>query len=385
VAKLSKVKKFPILFFVGAFAVIVVLSFAANRRSGLMYKLQFPLNNGVANLFTHDNYLAAACHDEQLYVWDWQNLASMPKTIRIQSDHAALLDSGRVVSVKRTNAYDVVVTDLNDGRVYKKIPVAAEGKHVQLAGNRSGRTVMMMLEEADNAGKNAPKVMLVDCNTGSLRPISELTEAQESKLTGMAVSDDGRLVALAGEKTGQGLVVLVNVEQKRMAWAEKLPDLQKIKSLLFSTDGRVIYVRGTDNTVQILDVQTGKILKRLLTKREITSTARDQNTQTLAVSADGRFMAACIGSVIFVWNCTTEKIMLRIPTGHKLVSGLAFSPDSSFLATSDACRQEKNDFKVKNASRKEKNIDSTKIDVIRINLLRREFYDMKPEFFQKAI
>jgi WD40 repeat protein len=88
--------------------------------------------------------------------------------------------------------------------------------------------------------------------------------------------------------------------------------------------------------VQILDVQTGKMLKRLLTTREIISTARNQNTQTLAVSADGRFMAAVIGTSVFVWNCGTEKMILSIPTGHKLVSGLAFSPDSSFLATSDA-------------------------------------------------
>ena len=193
----------------------------------------------------------------------------------------------------------------------------------------------MVITEEDNAGKSAPKVMLVDCNTGSLGPICELTEAQEGRLTCMVVSDDGRLVALAGEKTGQGLVVLVNVEQKRMAWAEKIPDLQRIKSLLFSTDSRTIYLRGTDNTVQILDVQTGKILKRLLTQQEIISTARNQNTQTLAVSADGRFMAACIGASVFVWNCTTEKMILRISTDHKLVSGLAFSPDSRFLATSD--------------------------------------------------
>jgi WD40 repeat protein len=312
-----------------------MLMFAANRRSGLMYKLQFPLNNGVANLLTHENYLAAACHDEKLYVWDWQDLASRPKTANIQSDHAVLLDSGRIVSVKRTNASDVVVTDLNDGRVYKKIPIAAEGKRVQLAGNRSGSTVMIMLEEADNAGKNAPRVMLVDCNIGSLRPIAELTEAKEGRLTGMAVSDDSGLVALAGEKTGQGLVVLVNVEQKRVVWTKEIPDLQKIKSSLFSTDGKVIYLRGTDNTVQILDVGTGKVLKRLLTTPEIASTAREQATQTLAVSADGRFMAACIGASVFVWNCTTEKMILRISTDHKLVSGLAFSPDSRFLATSD--------------------------------------------------
>jgi WD40 repeat protein len=335
VAKLSRIKKSPILFFVGAFAVIIVLTFAANRRSGLKNKLQFPLNNGVANLLTHDNYLTAACHDEQLYVWDWQHLTSLPKTIRIQSDHAVLLDSGGVVSVKRTNANNVVVADLNDGRAYKKIPVVAEGKRVQLAGNHSGK-ILMMITEADDTGKNAPKVTLVDVNTGSLRPICELTEAQESKLTVMAVSDDGGLLALAGEKTGQGLIVLVNVEQKRAVWAEKLPDLQKIKCALFSTDGKVIYLRGTDNTVQILDAGTGKVLKRLMTQREIASTARNQNTQTLAVSADGRLMAACIGTDVIVWNCTIEKIILRIPTGHKLVSGLAFSPDSSFLATSDA-------------------------------------------------
>jgi WD40 repeat protein len=332
----SDKKKSPILFFVGTFIAIVVLVVVVNRKSGLTYEVRFPLNNGVAYLSTLTDRLAAVCHDGKVYVWDWDNLSANPRIVDAQSDQAVLLESGRVASVRQSNARKIIVAEPDNGKVYKEIPIAAEGKQARLVVNRGGGTVVVMLTDASNGtSSGGQEVVLVDCEAGLARPIANLAEAAGDRIMGLAVSDDGDLLVLAGEKDGQGYVVLVNIEQKRVAWAVALPDIQKVRNAVFSTDDKVIYIRGTDSAVQILSTEDGSVIKKLLPLKENRSTAGDQNVQTLTVSGDGRFMAASISSGVYVWNCTTQKVVFRKGPGHKLVSGLAFSRDSKYLATSD--------------------------------------------------
>ncbi len=329
-------KRHSMLLFIACFTVVVFVMLFANWQSLLVREVRFQQNNGVAYLFTRGSYLVAVCHDGKVYVWDWDNLSAKPGIVDAQSDQAALLESGRVVSVRQSNARKIVVSELDDGKVYKEIPIAAEDKQVRLVVNRSGETVVVMLADASSGTSSGDQeVMLLDCDAGLVRPIANLAEAAEDRIMGLAVSDDGGLVVLAGEKDGQGYVVLVNMEQKRASWAQILPDLQKVRSTVFSTDGKVIYIRGTDSTVQTLNAETGSVIKKLLPVKENRSTAGDQNVQTLATSDDGRFMAASISSAVYVWDCKTQKLVFSKGPGHKVVSGLTFSPDSKFLATSD--------------------------------------------------
>jgi len=329
-------KKSPAILFGLGIAVMVVVTLIANLRSGLVRELRFPLNNGVAYVFTCESNLVGVCHDGKVYVWDWDNLSAQPGIVDAQSDQAVLLESGRVVSVRESNARKIVVAELDDGKMHKEIPIAGEGKQVRLAVNRSGSTIVVMLARTNNETKvSDQEVALADCNAGLVRPIANLAEAAGDRIMGMAISDDGGLIVLAGEKNGQGYVVLVNKEQKRVVWAKHLPDLQKVRNAVFSTDSKVIYVRGTDSAVQILSIVDGSVIKKLLPLKDNRSTAGDQNVQTLTVSSDGHFMAASISSGVYVWDCTMQKVIFRKGPGHKLVSGLAFSPDSKYLATSD--------------------------------------------------
>jgi WD40 repeat protein len=325
-------KKSPVLFFVAVFIAIVVLVVVVNRKSGLTNEVRFPLNSGVAYLSTLAGRLAAVCHDGKVYVWDWDNLAVNPKVVDAQSDQAILLESGRMASVRQTNASKIVIADLNDGKANKEIPVAGDGKQVRLVVNRSGKAVVVMLADASSGGQ---EVMQVDWEAGLVRPVANLAEASADRIMGLSVSDDGGLVVLAGEKDGKGYVALVNIEQKRVVWSKSLPDLQKVRNAVFSTDGKVIYIRGTDSAVQILSAEDGSVIKKLLPLKENRSTSGDQNVQTLTASGDGRFIAASISSGVYVWDCTTQKLVFQKGPGHKLVSSLAFSPDSKYLATSD--------------------------------------------------
>lgn len=328
-------KRPPLVLFGLGFVVVLLLAFIANWRSALVSEVKFPLNNGVAYLSAIGDHLVAVCHDSKVYVWNWNNLSANPRSVNAQSDQAGLLQPGRVISVRESNANKIVVAGLDAGKVYNEIPVSAYDKQVRLAVSSTGETVVVALV---NSGANSGRqqVAMVDCDAGQIRPIVELAKEGLDRIMGIAVSDDGGLVVLVGEKDGQGYMVLVNVEEKRVAWTKTLPDLQKVRNAVFSTDSRVIYIRGTDSSVQVLNADTGSVVKKLLPIRENKSTAGDQNVQTLTASADGRFVAASVGGGVYVWNCKSDKIVFHKGPGHKLVSGLAFSPDSKFLATSDS-------------------------------------------------
>ena len=325
-------KKSPVLFFIGAFIAIAVMVLVVNRKTGLAYEVRFPLNNGVAYLSTLEGNLSAVCHDGKVYVWNWGNLSVNPRVVDAESDQAVLLEPNLMVSIRQSNASKIVITELNDGKVHKEIPIAGQGRQARLAVNRRGRNLVVMLADS---GKGGQEVLLIDYEAGFVNPIANLAEAAADKIMGLSVSDNGGLVMLAGEKNAKGYVVLISVEQKRIVWTKVLPDLQKVRNAVFSTDGKVIYIRCTDSSVQILNIEDGSVIKKLLALKENKSTAGDQNIQTLTVSADGRFIAASISSGVYVWDCKTEKLIFSKGPGHKLISGLTFSPDSKYLATSD--------------------------------------------------
>jgi WD40 repeat protein len=328
-----KRKKSPIIFFAGVFIIVVIVTLVVNHKEGLTYEVRFPLNGGVSYLSSVADNLAAACHDAKVYVWNWNQLSAKPAVIEAQSDQAVLLKTNQVASVRSSNAREIVVEGLDSAKEHKNIPVAANGKLARLAVSPDGQTVVVML--ADSGGSNQ-EIALVDCNAGLVRSITKLAAASGDRIMGLAVSNGGGLVALAGEKSGQGYMALVGIEQNSVLWARQMPDLQKIRNAVFSKDDKVIYIRGTDSTVQVIDVRTGEVLKKLLPLKENTSTAGDQHVQTLAISDDGRLLAASIASTVYVWDVVREKVILVKSPGHKLVSGLAFSPDSKYLATSDS-------------------------------------------------
>lgn len=328
----------PLLFFVAIFVVILSVMFVVNTKSSLMQELRFALNNGVAYLSTSGHYLAAVCRDNKMYVWDWDDLSKKPVTTDVESDQAVFLDNGLIISIRRSDAGAVVIKHPGNDKTREEIPITAGNRRVSLAANNSGTMIAIMLSDTEsNVNQQAYEVLLVDVQAKEVREIAEFTEhASRSFLRQIVVSNDGKFISLDGEKNKHGWIVLLNTEQKRVAWSNEIPDVKRIFAVVFSNDGKVLYARGSDSTLRIINVENGTIRDKWLPLKENRSTLRDQHVQTVAASPDGHLVAAVVFSSFYVWDCTTGKIIFQKLPGHKLVSGLAFSPDSRLLATSDS-------------------------------------------------
>lgn len=337
-AKSNKKKRSPIVFFFAAFFAIVIIMFIANRKSVLVEKIRFPFNNGVAALSTYRNFLVAVCLDNKVWVWDWDNLSKGYKVGFVQSHQAALLKSGMVVSLRQRNPKALVVTNLKGDRKHKEILLDSNSELKRLAVNRSGGTIALLLAENRDSetAKASYKLMTVDIDADRTYPVVEIAgEAAESQLRDLAVSDDGAFMVLVGEKNNCGWIVLVDAKQKQVVWEKEVMEVRLFFSAVFSTDNKVIYTRGSDSTLYEVETASGRIVRRLLPVKENKNTLMHSSTQAVVVSPDGKLVAAIVSGVVYVWDCRTgEKIFGKTP-GHKIESGLAFSPDSRFLATSD--------------------------------------------------
>ena len=327
----DKKKKSPIVFFFAALLAIVVVMFIANRESVLVERVRFPFNNGVVKLSTDKNFLVAVCLDNKVYVWDWDNLPEKPQIGLAQSHQAVLMKSDMVVSLREQSPKALIVTDLKGDKKHKDIPIASYDGRAYLGVSRDRSAVALLVE-----GKTSYKISIVDPDEGKIEPVVTMAgEAAESRVGDLAVSDDGALVVLFGEKDGCGWLILVNLKQRRVVWEKQVPELRLFFDAVFSPDSEVVYARGSDSTLYKIETASGKILDRLLPLKKNKSTLTHSSTQTVAVSPDGQLVAAIVSSTFYVWDRNTGKKIFGKTPGHKIESGLAFSPDSRFLATSD--------------------------------------------------
>jgi WD40 repeat protein len=330
-------KKSPVIWFGFGLAAVVFVMLIANWRSDLVRELRFPLNNGVAYLFTRGDYLVAVCHDEKLYVWDWRDLAAKPKIADIQSDQATLVTSDTVVSLERANPVRIVVSGLDNSEKRREIltPLSSDAGYLGISRDSSRIVLLLARSNNDNSGGVRYDLRDVLIDTGQVQPIVTI-DSQQCKLGHISVSDNGHYIVGVGEKNSQGWMFVVDAKEKLLIWQREMPDMKKLYSGVFSSDGEIIYARGSDSTLLLLKTSSGEIIDRLLPTEENESTYRAQPVQTVAVSRDSSLVAATVFNNVYVWDSKTWEKLYTGGSGHKVISSMAFSPDSHFLATSDS-------------------------------------------------
>lgn len=329
--------KSPALFFVLVFAAIVVIMFVANRSSYVVKELRFPLNNGVSMLSTYGKFLAAVCNDHKIYVWDWSDMSKKPRVCDIDSDQAVLLEQDAVISLRRIDPEAVVIFDLDDGKIRSEISLPPKSSRAYLVVNSNRSCVAVLLEESEDTQpeKKSYQLLKVDVENGATYPIAGMkTKSDNSRVMDVAMSEDGKTIVAVGEKNRHAWLFAIDASRKGVAWEKELEDLRQISKVVFAPDGSVIYARGSDSVLLRVAACSGQITGRLLAGRKNESTYRVQAVQDVDASGDGRLVACVVGYRLYIWDCRTDTVLCERGTGQKLISGIAFSADSEFLATS---------------------------------------------------
>jgi len=324
------------VFLISAFAAIIVIMLIVHHRSRVANEIQLPLNNGIANLATCNNLLMAVSNDNKIYVWDWASVSKKPREGVVESDQAALVTFDTAVSVKRANPACVVVSGLDANKSRREIPLPPGSDTAHLGVNRDRSKIVLLLIQGNNDSGGRVKYDLFDVliDTGQVQPIITI-DSEQSKAGHLSVSDDGNRIVVVGEKNSHGWMFVVNAREKRLEWQKEMSDFRKIFKAVFSSDGETIYARGSDSMLLLIKTSSGEIFDRLSSTEENKSTYRAQPVQTVVASRDGSLVAATVFGTVHVWDCKTHEKLYTGASGHKLISSMAFSPDSRFLATSD--------------------------------------------------
>ena len=158
-------------------------------------------------------------------------------------------------------------------------------------------------------------------STSTNREVATLTQSGDGLYHRLAFSDDGRALAMSGERKVRVWNLAGTTERQALAGHSG-----GVTSLVFSPDGTRLASTSKDRTVRIWDPLTGRLCRTL--------SGYSHNIEAAAFSPDGRLLAtADWGGRIRLWD-TRSWGELGGPRDENMgqISCVAFSPDGKSLA-----------------------------------------------------
>ncbi len=333
----TKNKKSPILLFVGAFVIIIIVMFIANQSKDVKVALEMPFNEGIRSLSSYNNKLLAVASDGKTFLWDWDKLDKKPEIGSAASEQAYLLDPDVVALLKKGRLTSLVVSNFQGDRIEKSILLDSKGSRVFLIVNRNqSALVAITAKTSDPEGRVDYQFLNIDLKRKKTSNITGITDkTADIQLVDFAVSNDGDLFAAAGKKDHRARLVLVDIKQRRMLWDKTYDNPNRFGSVIFSFDSKTIFAGGGDGAVYWFRTSDGKLVDQFRFKGEPQIAHKTSSAQHMTISHDSSLLAFVYGFKMYIFECKTKKEIFSRRPGHLLPGPLAFSPALSLIAASD--------------------------------------------------
>ncbi len=286
--------------------------------------------------------------DGVYHVWQWRDgtlekmhAVEVPDDVYSVTVVSGIRYLGRAYKHQYASAH-LVLASLATGAVVKEWapPTAGEFLPLDHFGRSSNGDLAAVVFEEDVGGQ-APggdyllnkryRVGLIHLSTSKLHWVGRLSGHGGAAIRRIAVSDDGRYIAVGGWKNG---VALVDAQARKVLWAARPPTEVSTGYVRFSSDGLTLYTAGSEGCVYTIETKTGKILSRWWAS-ETGQSIYGHRTSCLAMSPDGAWMAVGTGpeGKVFLFNSKKPTKATVLNHGLRTILVVSFSPDSKYLAS----------------------------------------------------
>jgi len=339
-ARQNNKKKSPMALFLLAFAAIAILMFIVNYRSVLVQKLPSP-EGGAEKLSTYGEKLIAISVNNEIHSWVWDDLSERPQISSVKAQKVVAMSSDRLLCILPGANNLLILSNLKGDKELGRLPLGMNKECKFLQASPNGKFAAAALAPApvfrqeDAGGDSDKKVQLViiDPDLTSIRPIETKTMEEGLKLNDVGVSNDGSLIAAVG-RGDKGWLFVAGANDKQLLWEHYIEDCNELNKVVFSLDGQTIYASESGRYVYIFDIVAKKLVKRLEMDKYKTPPNNPQTISCIALSPDGRLLAAASSpnSRVWIWDVKTGEKIVTIGTGQFSTCSIAFSPDSFLLA-----------------------------------------------------
>jgi len=332
----TKSKKSPAFLFIVFFIVIIAIMFIANQNKTDEVVLKMPFNEGIRSLSTFGNKLLAVASDGKIFFWDWTGLDQNVITGKTAFEQALLLDNDSVISVRQGYSCAVVISSAGGENIEKEIRLGSGANRGVVTANRDRSVIVAILAVSSNSKPSTDyKFYNINVEMESASKMALVSDNSSLiQLADFAVSDDGRFLAAAGAQDHKARMVLVDIEQKRIIWGKIYESPDSFGSAVFSFDGKTIYAGGGDRVVYYINAADGEVVDQFDFQIEASAAHETSSIRSITISPDGSMMAYTHGFLVYVFDHKNKTEIHSQYPGHKLAGPVAFSPDSTQLATS---------------------------------------------------
>ncbi len=201
----------------------------------------------------------------------------------------------------------------------EQIIFSADGKSLVSSG-ADGRIYVWDVARGELVRQIFPRERAVDANL--------MTGPHSRRIDCIALSPDGKTIAESAVEPTLDTVVRLWNKQTGEPTAELLHGRQHVRSLAFTPDGKYLIYSVQDpdrwaETIVFLDLKTRKKAFELSEKRLAVT--------NMAVSPDGKRLAASGPRRIYIWDIARKKLLHTIKAHKKVIRSIAFSPNGKLL------------------------------------------------------
>jgi hypothetical protein len=232
--------------------------------------------------------------------------------------------------------WPLIMASLGVKDVIKKWePPAGWGyEHIGISRNRAYAAITLTDSDA-NPAQNPPgfRVGLLNIATKELRWVVEHKSRIYGAIRQIAVSEDGKYIAMPGWDNG---VALVDTQARKVEWVKLPSGAVSFGYALFSSDGLRLYAADAGGgCVYAFETKTGTVIRQWYAT-ETGKSIYGHRISCLAISPDDAWIAAGTGpeGQVFLFSiASSDSKPILLPHGLSTLLIVSFSPDSKHLAS----------------------------------------------------